>query len=493
MVRKFLIGPEPREVAAVRAEGTPYGIAIDRQRERLWVTLTATNQSGRVLDRRGTPLRIFTYPTIRQPNTVAVDPSDGDVFVGSRSDAQISADLAGWRAEPDEDRARHFPAEPPPGTDPSRILEEPAARAVAELASSARCCCPSSLSVRSPDSFQQVAYGDNSFLSGGRARIQPDSFRLADRLGLLYALTQGLHVTSGVIAIPLLIAKLWSVMPKLFEWPPVRSLSHLLERLSLALLVGGALFVFFTGLMNIQLYYPWNFSFVPSHYYAAFVFLAALALHVGLKYTTVRRSFREQGVLRPLKYGLGKTVPEPYVEDSTTALEPAVPTVSRRMMLGTVGAASIGLGLMMVGQTTFGEAFRRVALLAPRGRVYGDGPNDFQVNKTAESRNVTAAMTGPDWRLRLQGGESVALSREQLLAMPQYTYDLPIACVEGWSTTQTWTGVRLRDLASAGRRAGCRRRVGQVAAGSRIVQRGEAELVAGRGREEPARATGKRR
>ncbi len=24
---------------------------------------------------------------------------------------------------------------------------------------------------------------------------------------------------------------------------------------------------------------------------------------------------------------------------------------------------------------------------------------------------------------------------------------LPIACVEGWSTTQTWTGVRLADLA----------------------------------------------
>jgi DMSO/TMAO reductase YedYZ molybdopterin-dependent catalytic subunit len=25
---------------------------------------------------------------------------------------------------------------------------------------------------------------------------------------------------------------------------------------------------------------------------------------------------------------------------------------------------------------------------------------------------------------------------------------LPIACVEGWSTTETWTGVRLRDLAA---------------------------------------------
>jgi DMSO/TMAO reductase YedYZ molybdopterin-dependent catalytic subunit len=32
--------------------------------------------------------------------------------------------------------------------------------------------------------------------------------------------------------------------------------------------------------------------------------------------------------------------------------------------------------------------------------------------------------------------------------MDQHTASLPIACVEGWSTdNQTWTGIRLRDLA----------------------------------------------
>jgi len=31
--------------------------------------------------------------------------------------------------------------------------------------------------------------------------------------------------------------------------------------------------------------------------------------------------------------------------------------------------------------------------------------------------------------------------------MEQVTADLPIACVEGWSTTQAWTGVRLSELA----------------------------------------------
>jgi DMSO/TMAO reductase YedYZ molybdopterin-dependent catalytic subunit len=34
------------------------------------------------------------------------------------------------------------------------------------------------------------------------------------------------------------------------------------------------------------------------------------------------------------------------------------------------------------------------------------------------------------------------------MAMTQHTYDLPVACVEGWSTTQRWTGVPIRELAA---------------------------------------------
>jgi DMSO/TMAO reductase YedYZ molybdopterin-dependent catalytic subunit len=41
---------------------------------------------------------------------------------------------------------------------------------------------------------------------------------------------------------------------------------------------------------------------------------------------------------------------------------------------------------------------------------------------------------------------SVSLSRDDLVAMKQQTERLPIACVEGWSTTQTWTGVPLAEL-----------------------------------------------
>jgi DMSO/TMAO reductase YedYZ molybdopterin-dependent catalytic subunit len=32
--------------------------------------------------------------------------------------------------------------------------------------------------------------------------------------------------------------------------------------------------------------------------------------------------------------------------------------------------------------------------------------------------------------------------------MEQHSADLPIACVEGWSASVTWTGVRIRDLAT---------------------------------------------
>jgi hypothetical protein len=80
-IREFVIGPEPRQVAVAAAPGVPYGLAVDPRRRRLWVTLTATNRlAGYTVDGRR-PRRIATYPTVRQPNSVEVDPRSGDVFV----------------------------------------------------------------------------------------------------------------------------------------------------------------------------------------------------------------------------------------------------------------------------------------------------------------------------------------------------------------------------------------------------------------------------
>jgi DMSO/TMAO reductase YedYZ molybdopterin-dependent catalytic subunit len=262
----------------------------------------------------------------------------------------------------------------------------------------------------------------------------------------LYALTQGLHVAAGVAAIPILLAKLWSSMPKLFEWPPVRSPAHALDRLSLALLVGGSLFVFFTGILNIQLFYPWDFSFVPAHYYGAFVFLAALVLHLVGKLPVARRAFRERGVIAPLRDDLDHTEPEPARPETTAPVAPAAATISRRGLLATVGAGAAGLFAIAIGQVA-GGPLRPLAFLAPRGSS-GDGPNGFQVNKSFAASGISPEMTGDRWRLVIEGPRRLELDRPQLEAMEQRTESLPIACVEGWSTTQSWSGVPLAELAS---------------------------------------------
>ena len=104
----------------------------------------------------------------------------------------------------------------------------------------------------------------------------------------LYRVTQGLHVVTGIASIPLLLVKLWVVFPKLFEWPPVRSIAHAIERLALLPLVGGALLLLFTGVANINIYRPWDFSFRAGHLAAAWVTMGALVVHIGAKWATTR-------------------------------------------------------------------------------------------------------------------------------------------------------------------------------------------------------------
>jgi DMSO/TMAO reductase YedYZ molybdopterin-dependent catalytic subunit len=263
-----------------------------------------------------------------------------------------------------------------------------------------------------------------------------------------YALSQGAHITVGLIGVPVLLAKLWSVIPRLFAYPPVRSPAGAIERLAVLLLVGSGLFEFVTGILNIQVFYPFRFGFVLAHYYGAWVFICALALHVLIKLPTVRRAYGTHGVLRPLKDDLAHTRPESAAPGSLAPSEPGAATISRRGLLGLVGAGSVALLLANLGESV-GGPLRRIALLAPRGRVFGTGPNDFQVNKTADTVGVTKRASDPHWRLELAGPTRTrGISRAELMAMQQYTYEMPIACVEGWSTTQHWTGVRLRDLAA---------------------------------------------
>jgi DMSO/TMAO reductase YedYZ molybdopterin-dependent catalytic subunit len=87
---------------------------------------------------------------------------------------------------------------------------------------------------------------------------------------------------------------------------------------------------------------------------------------------------------------------------------------------------------------------RRISVFEVRS---GKGPGGIPVNHSAKARGVVAEALSPDYRLRVRhDGRSVELSIEELAALPQHTYDLPIACVEGWSASGSWTGVRVRDL-----------------------------------------------
>jgi DMSO/TMAO reductase YedYZ molybdopterin-dependent catalytic subunit len=238
----------------------------------------------------------------------------------------------------------------------------------------------------------------------------------------LYRVTQGVHVATGLASVPLLGAKLWSVYPRLFTWPPVRSPAHAAERGGVAILVAGALFQVISGVLNTSRWYaPMPFFFTTAHYWVAWLAIGALLAHVGVQLPVVRRALS-----RP---------PAP---------EPRDAVLSRRGLLTGVGAAAGLITLTTVGQTV--RPLSGIALLAPRRPTIGS--QGLPVNKSASGAGVLALAGNPGYRLLVAGPRQTAsLALADLDALPQHTADLPIACVEGWSASATWSGVRLRDLA----------------------------------------------
>jgi DMSO/TMAO reductase YedYZ molybdopterin-dependent catalytic subunit len=266
----------------------------------------------------------------------------------------------------------------------------------------------------------------------------------------LYRLTQGLHVGLGLVLVPVVLAKLWSVIPRLFAWPPVRSLAHALERATLLLLVGSILFEIVTGVLNIQYDYVFGFSFYAAHYTGAWIFIGAFVAHVVLKLPHALRGVRSRSLRTELRTPLAATEPEADDGSGLVAEHPAPPTMSRRGALALVGGGALLVAGLTAGQTV-GGFLRPAALLLPRGRTTASadgGPNDFPVNRTFVAAGIEPHAIGDRWRLELAGGRPLSLDRAALAALEQHTATLPIACVEGWSSVQTWSGVRLRDLAA---------------------------------------------
>ena len=243
-----------------------------------------------------------------------------------------------------------------------------------------------------------------------------------------YRVTQGLHVAAGTAAVPLLLVKLWSVYPKLFVRPPWASLrrlaGHLAERASIGVLVAAALFQVASGLANSAQWYPWAFSFRPTHYAGAWLAVGALVLHIAVKLPVVRAA-------------LGTAL-----DSEPTGASPPGPGLSRRGLLRSAGLASVVAVVATAGSTV--PLLRRVSVLGVRS---GDGPGGVPINKSALAAGVTESARAASYRLAVvYDGREVRLSRSDLEALPQATESLPIACVEGWSAQGTWTGVRMRDL-----------------------------------------------
>ena len=266
----------------------------------------------------------------------------------------------------------------------------------------------------------------------------PSWFRYPSRPAGLYRVTQGIHVATGIASIPLLLGKLWTVYPKLWRWPPAESIAHAIERISLLPLVGGSVFLLFSGVFNTFHWYPWAFFFPTAHFWAAWITIGALIVHVGAKASGLRA-------------GLSRTNAA-----SEKVVDPGA--LGRRAFLRTILAASGVLTLVTIGQTF--NPLGRLALLAPRRPDVG--PQGLPVNRPARDAHVAARAFDPAYRLRIEGAVStpLTLSLDDLQRLPQHEAVLPISCVEGWSVSARWSGVRLRDiLAMAGARTGSSARV----------------------------------
>ncbi|GAB3607411.1 hypothetical protein GCM10027413_28200 [Conyzicola nivalis] len=305
----------------------------------------------------------------------------------------------------------------------------------------------------------------------------------------LYQVSQGVHITAGILCFPLLLAKLYIVFPELFQTPPVRSFPHFLERASIALFVSTSIVQIVIGLLNTyQLYAVFPFPFRQTHYVLSFVIVGSLAIHIAVKLDVIAKHWRKPAasVAEPARWSYENRASEfatpaptePAKEeapvDATIAsapgkltssparnaiiraegvtgrlfrwiddTPPAAPRTSRRGFLTIVTVASAALVAL-----TAGQSFKLLDGANVFGaRKQGVGPNGLPVNRTAAAAKIEKTATDPDWVLTVSNGnESKVFTRAQLLALPQHTVELPIACVEGWSQMATWRGVRLGDL-----------------------------------------------
>lgn len=78
-----------KEVGRLALDGNPYGLASDLTTSTVWVTLTETNELVGLDLTTNTPRVIATYPTVQQPDTVAVAPGSHTLWVTGTADGVV--------------------------------------------------------------------------------------------------------------------------------------------------------------------------------------------------------------------------------------------------------------------------------------------------------------------------------------------------------------------------------------------------------------------
>ena len=211
----------------------------------------------------------------------------------------------------------------------------------------------------------------------------------------LYRLTQGVHVTLGLTLVPVVLAKLWSVIPKLFALA-ARALAGAGRGAAVAAAAGRRrLFEFVTGPQH-PVFYPFG-SFYPAHFYGAWVFLAAFVVHVasGCRCRVARAS---AGVLRELRTTCAGTRPNrPTRTVWSRPTRPPPPSSRRgRARDGRRRCAAALLG-RHAGQSIDGPL--REPRCSPRTAATGRGAERLPDQQDRRGGGIRPAMTGPSWRL----------------------------------------------------------------------------------------------
>lgn len=78
-----------KQVGSLRLAGSPYGLAADPASGTAWVTLTGKNELVGLDVSGSTPEVIARYPTVRQPDTVAVAPGAKTLWVAGTHDGVV--------------------------------------------------------------------------------------------------------------------------------------------------------------------------------------------------------------------------------------------------------------------------------------------------------------------------------------------------------------------------------------------------------------------